>query len=70
MTQQANETRMFRKVTYDDILCLPTLCMIWDPHGGDYEECRLLGCENLILTSQETHYISGTEPRRLMLCKS
>jgi hypothetical protein len=26
----------------------------------DYEECRLLGYENLVRTSQETHYVSAT----------
>jgi hypothetical protein len=35
---------------------------------GDYEECRLLGYENPLRTSQETHYISATESSRLMLC--
>jgi hypothetical protein len=38
-------------------------------YGGDYEECRLLGYENLIRTSQETHYVSATKPSQLMLCK-
>jgi hypothetical protein len=38
-------------------------------HGGDYEECRLLGYKNPVPTSQETHYVSATEPSRLMLCK-
>jgi hypothetical protein len=38
-------------------------------HGGDYEECRLLGYKTPVRTSQETHYISATEPSRLMLCK-
>jgi hypothetical protein len=36
---------------------------------GDYEECRLLGNKNPVHTSQETHYVSATEPSRLMLCK-
>jgi hypothetical protein len=31
--------------------------------------CRLLGYNNLVRTSQETHYVSATEPIRLMLCK-
>jgi hypothetical protein len=35
----------------------------------DYEECRLLGYKNPVRTSQETHYISPTEPSLLMLCK-
>jgi hypothetical protein len=37
--------------------------------GGDYEECRLLGYKNPVHTPQETHYVSATEPRKLMLCK-
>jgi hypothetical protein len=28
---------------------------IWGFHGGDYEECRLLGHEIVVRTSQETH---------------
>jgi hypothetical protein len=35
----------------------------------DYEECRLLGYENPVRTSQVTHYVSTTESSRLMLCK-
>jgi hypothetical protein len=38
-------------------------------HGCDYEECRILGYKNPVRTSQETHYVSATEPSRLMLCK-
>jgi hypothetical protein len=34
-------------------------------HGGDYEECRLLGYKNPVRTSQETHYLSVTLPSRL-----
>jgi hypothetical protein len=45
------------------------LCKIWGFHGGDYEEFRLLGYKNPVRTSQETHYVSATEPSRLMLCK-
>jgi hypothetical protein len=44
-------------------------CKIWGSHGGDYEECRLLGYKNPVRTSQETHYVSATESSRLMLCK-
>jgi hypothetical protein len=44
------------------------LCKIWDFHGSDYEECRLLGYKIPVRTSQETHYVSATEPSRLMLC--
>jgi hypothetical protein len=42
---------------------------IWGLHGGDYEECRLLGFKIPVHTSQESHYVSATEPSRLMLCK-
>jgi hypothetical protein len=42
---------------------------IWGFHGSDYEECRLLGFKNPVRTSQETHYVSATEPSQLMLCK-
>jgi hypothetical protein len=45
------------------------VCKIGGFHGGDYEECRLLGYKNPVLTSHETHYVSATEPSRLMLCK-
>jgi hypothetical protein len=45
------------------------LFKIWSFHGGDYEECRLLGYKNPICTSQETHNISTTEHNRLMLFK-
>jgi hypothetical protein len=38
-------------------------------HGGDYEECRLLGYKNPVRTSQKTHYVSATELSGLMLCK-
>jgi hypothetical protein len=38
-------------------------------HGGDYEECRLMGYKNPDHSSHETHYISTTEPSQLMLCK-
>jgi hypothetical protein len=45
------------------------LCKIWGFHGGDYEECHLLGYKNPDRTSQETHYVSDTEHSQLMLCK-
>jgi hypothetical protein len=38
-------------------------------HGYDYEEYRLLEYEIPVRTSQETHYVSLTEPSLLMLCK-
>jgi hypothetical protein len=44
------------------------LCKIFGFHGGDHEECRLLGYKNAVRTSQETHYFA-TEPSRLMLCE-
>jgi hypothetical protein len=31
------------------------LCNTWAVHGGDYEECRLVGYKNPVRTSQETH---------------
>jgi hypothetical protein len=46
-----------------------TVCKIWGLHGGDYEECRLLGYINPVRTSQEKHYFSAIESSRLMLCK-
>jgi hypothetical protein len=44
-------------------------CKILGFRGGDYEEYRLLGYKNPLRTSQETHYVSTTEPSRLMLCR-
>jgi hypothetical protein len=44
-------------------------CKIRGFHGGNYEECRLLGYKNTVRTSQETHYVSTTESSQLMLCK-
>jgi hypothetical protein len=44
-------------------------CKVWGFHGGDYEECRLLGYKNPVRTSQETHYVSTRESSQLMLCK-
>jgi hypothetical protein len=44
------------------------LCKTWGFHGGDYEEC-LLGYNNPVRTSQETHYVSATEFSQLMLSK-
>jgi hypothetical protein len=45
------------------------VCEFWGFHGCDYEECRLLGYKNPVRTLQETHYISATDPSRLMLGK-
>jgi hypothetical protein len=44
-------------------------CQICCFHGGDYEECRLVGYKNQVPTSQETRYVSATESSRLMLRK-
>jgi hypothetical protein len=33
------------------------------------EKCRLLGYKTPVRMSQETHFVSATEPSRLMLCK-
>jgi hypothetical protein len=41
--------------------------MIWGFHGGDYEECCLLGYKNPVHASQETRYVSATKLSRLML---
>jgi alpha-N-acetylglucosamine transferase len=38
-------------------------------HGSDYEKFHLLGYKNPVRTSQETYYISTTQPSQLMLCK-
>jgi hypothetical protein len=48
---------------------LLSLCKIWGFYGSDYEEWRPLGFKNPVHTSQETHYVSTTEPNQLMLCK-
>jgi hypothetical protein len=45
------------------------LCKIRGVHGGNYEECRLLGYKHPVRTSQETHYVSNTESSQLILCK-
>jgi hypothetical protein len=52
-------------------MCLQTLHLyeIWGFHGGEYEECRLLGHTNPVRTSQETHYVSATETSLLILGK-
>jgi hypothetical protein len=50
-----------------------SLLVIWTcantPSITIYQECRLLWYKNPVRTSQETHYVSATEPSRLMLCK-
>jgi hypothetical protein len=38
-------------------------------HGCDYEECRLLRYKSSVRSSQDTHYVSATEPSRLILFK-
>jgi hypothetical protein len=42
---------------------------MWGSHSDHYEECRLLGYKNPLLTSQETHYLYATESSRLILSK-
>jgi hypothetical protein len=44
-------------------------CKISRFDGGEYEECRLPGYKNPVRTWQDTHYVSGSGPSRLMLCK-
>jgi hypothetical protein len=44
------------------------LCKVWGFHGGDYEECRVLGYKNPVRTSQERHYVAVAEPSQLMQC--
>jgi hypothetical protein len=41
------------------------LCKIFGFHGGEYEEF-LLGYKHPVRTSQETHYLSATEPRKFV----
>jgi hypothetical protein len=43
-------------------------CKVWGSLSGDCEECRLLGNKNPVRTLRGTHYLSATEPSRLMLC--
>jgi hypothetical protein len=45
------------------------LCKIWGFHSVDYEEFRLRWYKNPVHTSQETYYVSATEPSQLMPCK-
>jgi hypothetical protein len=42
---------------------------IWSFRDGNYEEFHFLWYKIPVRTSQETHYVSATEPSRLMLCK-
>jgi hypothetical protein len=59
----------------DWTICVPVPYILHEvavSHGTEcevYEECRLLGYENTVRTSQETHYASTTESSQLMLCK-
>jgi hypothetical protein len=66
-----NETRTNRREP--NLLALPgitaPLRKTRGLHGGDYEECCLLGYKNPVRTSQETRYVSATEPSQLMICK-
>jgi hypothetical protein len=43
-------------------------CKIWGFHEVEYKELRLLRCKQPVRTSQKTHYVSATNPNRLMLC--
>jgi hypothetical protein len=54
--------------SFTDFMITLTSCEIWGFHGGYYEECRLLEYESPLHTSQGTHYISHTEPSRLLQC--
>jgi hypothetical protein len=73
----AGDRLFWHRLITDFLACPPCntdakykkLCQIWGFNGGDYEECRLLGCKKSVHTLQETHYISATKPNRLMLCK-
>jgi hypothetical protein len=56
-------------VTVDSVPLQAKDIQHWGFHGGDYEECRLLGYKNPVRTSQETHYVSTTELSWLMLSK-
>jgi hypothetical protein len=48
----------------------PIHCKICGFHGGDYEECRLLGIKPQFVPHRNTHYVFVTELGRLMLrCK-
>jgi hypothetical protein len=44
-------------------------CKIWGSHSSDYEEYRLLGYRNPVLTSQETNEVSAIGPNQFKLCK-
>jgi hypothetical protein len=61
LSRISNETRRKRNFVHQ--------CKIWGFHGGDYEECRLLGYKNSVRNSQETHYVSATESSQLIVCK-
>jgi hypothetical protein len=45
-------------------------CKAWGYHGGNYEECHLLGYKTPVRTSQETYYVYATESNQLMLRKT
>jgi hypothetical protein len=59
----------YPKVMFVPLMIIDSIAKIWGVHGGDYEECRLLGYKAPVRTSQETHYVSTTESSQLMLCK-
>jgi hypothetical protein len=52
---------------FSRILRILNLCKICVFHDGNYVGC-LLGYRNPVHTSQETPYVSATEPNRLILC--
>jgi hypothetical protein len=44
-------------------------CKILGFHGCDYGEFRLLGYNTAVRSSQETYYVSATEPRLSIICE-
>jgi hypothetical protein len=64
-----NQPNILPKGTRRGFINYCITCKIVGFHGGDYEECRLLGYKTPVRTSQETHYVSATESSHLMLCK-
>jgi hypothetical protein len=72
--------RWLASETDDEYLRLMECCVsyrkqnhwIWEIWGfpwGDYEECHLLWYKNPVRTSQQTHYVTATEPSQLILCE-
>jgi hypothetical protein len=46
------------------------LCKAESFHGGHSEECSLLGYENPVRSSHETHYVSAAEPKAWLAPKT